>query len=252
MPDNNENTEDRRPINNVEDAVSAATDAARSSTLDARSTPPQPRASLQRVRFSTETDRPVLDIDTQATTLSADTHPEQSDVIPIPTHSISGAPASPRRRNRGYSLRRQLFFRNAENQLQDPPVLGQIASEVSVAHTTSSDSAPDMSRLEKRTSPDPKNPDIPMLPISHPKRGISPGTPSLWAQKHYHPHRDRIFSFCVNLKKTILRQHELPPTKEGRKIPLDLTRTENLIDERTGRHYVNNTVRGGPAKLSPT
>lgn len=41
----------------------------------------------------------------------------------------------------------------------------------------------------------------------------------------------------------ILRQRCLPPSKDGRHIPLDLYREDVLIDERRGRPYVSNAIR---------
>jgi phospholipid-translocating ATPase len=42
----------------------------------------------------------------------------------------------------------------------------------------------------------------------------------------------------------VLRRHELPPSKDGRHIPLDLLHREDvLVDERRGRPYVSNAIR---------
>ena len=41
----------------------------------------------------------------------------------------------------------------------------------------------------------------------------------------------------------LLRQREIPRSNDGRHISLDLSRTTPLVDERTGKHYVNNTIR---------
>ena len=43
--------------------------------------------------------------------------------------------------------------------------------------------------------------------------------------------------------RRILRQHEVPPTKDGRHIDLDASRDIPLIDERTGKEYINNAIR---------
>lgn len=43
--------------------------------------------------------------------------------------------------------------------------------------------------------------------------------------------------------QVILRIQELPPTKDGRHIPVDIDRVKGLIDERTNREYVDNTIR---------
>jgi phospholipid-translocating ATPase len=45
-------------------------------------------------------------------------------------------------------------------------------------------------------------------------------------------------------RRIVLRIHDYPPSKDGRHIPLDLTRTgEKLTDERTGASYLGNTIR---------
>lgn len=41
----------------------------------------------------------------------------------------------------------------------------------------------------------------------------------------------------------VLRREQLPPSKDGRHIPLDLYRRDALIDERRGRPYVSNAIR---------
>ncbi|KAE9369759.1 phospholipid-translocating P-type ATPase [Stipitochalara longipes BDJ] len=41
----------------------------------------------------------------------------------------------------------------------------------------------------------------------------------------------------------LLRQGEIPRSNDGRLIELNMSRTTPLIDERTGKHYINNTIR---------
>ena len=49
-------------------------------------------------------------------------------------------------------------------------------------------------------------------------------------------------------RKTVFREHEIPPSKEGRKIPLRAEHVVALVDERTGGGYVNNTVGFGTVR----
>jgi hypothetical protein len=137
------------------------------------------------------------------------------------------APVSPRHRNRGYSLRRQLFFRNAAATGED---------RSSLAHTSSSDTM-ELGRLT--TSPSP--PDM-RKTLAEDEELVYHGNP---------PRRGRLRRWWKELgvndryeyvRKTIFREHEIPPSKDGRKIPLRAQHKETLIDERTGGHYVNNTV----------
>ena len=44
------------------------------------------------------------------------------------------------------------------------------------------------------------------------------------------------------IRKKILRVHEIPPSKDGRHINVDRNRRKPLIDERTGRRYIKNTI----------
>lgn len=44
------------------------------------------------------------------------------------------------------------------------------------------------------------------------------------------------------VRKKILKIQEIPPSKDGRHIDVDPTRREPLLDERTGRRYMNNTI----------
>lgn len=44
------------------------------------------------------------------------------------------------------------------------------------------------------------------------------------------------------VRRKILRIQEIPPSKDGRHIDIDPNRREPLIDERTGRRYMNNTI----------
>ncbi|KAJ4359400.1 drs2 neo1 protein [Ascochyta clinopodiicola] len=53
----------------------------------------------------------------------------------------------------------------------------------------------------------------------------------------------RVGEFAEQARKFILRQHDIPPSLDGRHILLDPTRREPLIDERTTQPYVQNWIR---------
>jgi phospholipid-translocating ATPase len=53
----------------------------------------------------------------------------------------------------------------------------------------------------------------------------------------------RARDFAEQARKFILRQHDIPPSQDGRHILLDPTRREPLIDERTTQPYVQNWIR---------
>ena len=52
----------------------------------------------------------------------------------------------------------------------------------------------------------------------------------------------RLRAIEEGFRKKILRVREVPPSKDGRHINVDRNRREPLIDERTGRRYVKNTI----------
>lgn len=53
----------------------------------------------------------------------------------------------------------------------------------------------------------------------------------------------RIEGFLTTMVKVILRIKDIPPSKDGRHIDLSLSSTETLIDERTGKPYISNSIR---------
>jgi phospholipid-translocating ATPase len=44
-------------------------------------------------------------------------------------------------------------------------------------------------------------------------------------------------------RKFVLRIQDIPPSKDGRHIPLDPTRKKPLIDDRTQKQHISNTIR---------
>ena len=52
----------------------------------------------------------------------------------------------------------------------------------------------------------------------------------------------RLRAMREDIRKKILGIHEIPPSKDGRHINVDRNRREPLIDERTGRTYIKNTI----------
>ncbi|KAL7276134.1 drs2 neo1 protein [Rhizina undulata] len=175
---------------------------------------------------------------------------------PIPRR----APLSPtstalaRKRNRGYSLRRQLFFRNANDQL-DEEARGPQRPPSAVGHSSANDAAIELGSIptpsdgkgtEKRhigkdgeeTDHDHDSKRSSMPPIAN----VLPHY-TLWARKQSNSAKNQITAYYHKARKFILRVNEIPPSKEGRKIPLEATGQENLIDERTGQKYIDNTIR---------
>jgi len=161
-------------------------------------------------------------------------------------------PDSPRSRNRGYSLRRSLFTRSRHDQAGDPAIeLAPVWSSCQT-HTSSKPDRPARNRKESgttvRIASVPEDGDVSDLAPRMIKKahGIS-------ALPHYETWvktRTARTGFIGDLRttygkmrKAILRINETPPSKDGRHIDLDPKRKKALIDERTGREHIGNTVR---------
>lgn len=160
-----------------------------------------------------------------------------SSLPPIP-------PISPRKRSRGYSLRRQLFFRN---------VCDQTDQDAGVAHSSANDMGIELkSQAQPSFDVKGRGTDLQQKGINHdhPKRKgnfppVAGSLPqySLWARKQSYTFRGRIKSYYKGFRKMVLRINENPPPKEGRKIPVNAERKVPLIDKRTGKEYIGNTIR---------
>ncbi|KAE8145737.1 haloacid dehalogenase-like hydrolase [Aspergillus avenaceus] len=59
----------------------------------------------------------------------------------------------------------------------------------------------------------------------------------------------RLDSVIETARKTILQIKDIPPSQDGRHIDLDPTRTQHLIDERTGKVYCGNWIRSSRYSL---
>jgi phospholipid-translocating ATPase len=229
-----------------------------------------------RVRFSQDIDKaaafassnqrpgtPNLTIDTRGARENlGEAIRSPSNLNPTKTTSPL-SPTSPRTRDRGYSLRRTLFARSINNQADNSPIELEEAGP-SREHERSA------RRLEqgKRKSRDSI---INVSPVAEHSLGISSaefgegsstskstkgndkktfGTISLpnydvWARKRTQDSNlVRKIKSCKELIiKTIQKSREIPPFKDGRHIDLDASRKATLIDERTGREYIGNTIR---------
>ena len=156
--------------------------------------------------------------------------------------------ASPRSRERAFSLRRSMLTRNihgepesSHSREQPQPAVGPVQEELV------SDS-PGKSGTTITIAPAVRNPHN-SEPILRPQK---PST-DLSTLPHYETWlRSRVArsSLLSSLRsgykrahKAILRIQELPPTKDGRHIGVDVNRASELIDERTNREYIDNTIR---------
>ena len=219
-------------------------------------------------RAETVSAPPTLSLDTRIATVESPPQnegcqkstrsPLSSKTPPLlPAKRLSSLASTPlpRTRDRGSSLRRSLLARTFAGQ---PDNNKGTVVELDLVEGSSKQRAREYSinderRSKKRTasvtvspiaelvcdrSQQPHSVKKPTAPSSLPhyenwmKNNSAPSTlVTLWKE------------LKERLRKTILRIHDLPPSKDGRHIPLGLSRRKPLIDERRGHEYISNTIR---------
>ncbi|OJD30667.1 p-type atpase [Diplodia corticola] len=202
--------------------------------------------------------------------LSVDTTPAVAETAHSTAASTSPetarsrlSPLSPTGRNRGYSLRSSLFRRNVENPVASP---GSVI-ELEDAGASSSQVPPMSAACDqpKKSSGDGPSVNVEQAEVSPPRapaeshsqsqkresgkstlRGIS-ALPNYESWINEREGRKSIVKTAREnadkLRKFVFRIKEIPPSKDGRHIDLDASRTKTLIDERIGKPYVSNTIR---------
>ncbi|TVY39580.1 putative phospholipid-transporting ATPase, partial [Lachnellula subtilissima] len=83
--------------------------------------------------------------------------------------------------------------------------------------------------------------DDPKNPISQTHRFRALNLPLRWSNEGIQ--RKTNFWYKKYIIQGILRRKETQPTKDGRRIELDVSRHSPLIDERTGQPYIDNSIR---------
>ncbi|QDS77253.1 hypothetical protein FKW77_003537 [Venturia effusa] len=165
---------------------------------------------------------------------------------PVSPNSTT-SPLSPTSRSRGHSLRRAIFNKNMTG--------GQSVdgSNIEMQESGSSDGS---TRQNEQPAPKKSETVVTTTSISEhsseglkeKKGGMGTSLPQYesWTQRRSpkkNQHFKRFVAAAENLRKTIFREHPLPPSKDGRNIDLDVSRREALKDERTGKNYVDNFIR---------
>jgi len=84
--------------------------------------------------------------------------------------------------------------------------------------------APETQRFDDDDSPSPNH-----IPWAQGHSKMAANTARSWYRKY----------IC----QMLLRQREVTPSNDGRRIELNMSCTTPLIDERTGKHYISNTIR---------
>jgi phospholipid-translocating ATPase len=178
--------------------------------------------------------------------------------------------ASPRTRDRGYSLRRTLFARGLNNESGQSPIELTEAGPSREGGAASGSNSVEQGKGKKSAS------SVVVSPVQDEYGGHSieqalpteaPGKTSMYKDKKPFGTRDlpnydvwarRVkgeegivkniktkvqWFYSEKILKDVLRQYPIPPSKDGRHIDLDAGRKDALIDERTGAEYVPNTIR---------
>ena len=201
-----------------------------------------------------------LELDTKSTNTTAHgmtyTGSSSGDRSPPLTGALPkiSAQMNSRGRTRGMSLRSSLFAKNIG--------MGQRAQDVDdaiiemgdvISPSAEEDSRPETAKSKGEAS-------ITVSPIA---RGSSPEVSQLeYARqtpdgKRRSPDRrpwnyaritrlmpvQRIEEALERTRKFLLRIQDIPPSKDGRHIPLDPTRKKPLIDDRTQKQHISNTIR---------
>ncbi|KAF7929766.1 hypothetical protein BELL_0037g00080 [Botrytis elliptica] len=169
------------------------------------------------------------------------------------------SPISPRTRDRGYSLRRTLFARGLNNSEPEP-------ENIELAEAEPSQNGG--KKTQNSVAVCPVHDEIEETPSESTQPTSSSRTSRYKDKKAFGtsdlPNYDRFvrkvkgddsivrkakkksqWFWREKILKDILRQREIPPSKDGRHIDLDATRPRGtpLIDERTGVAYIGNTIR---------
>ncbi|EZF97320.1 phospholipid-transporting ATPase [Trichophyton rubrum MR1459] len=202
----------------------------------------QRRHSLNRVRFSSDINRAAEQ--TVPTSRAAESDSNETSLTTTPVSASPGVLTAGR--NRGYSLRRVLFNRNLLTQQQQPEEPDLERNEASTNEQS------DKETIDSGTFPKVATEKYSVLPqhsdflksttsflTAKPRQTFSiTHTINSW------------LAFLLSLFKThILRIKDIPPSADGRHVDLDAYNTKPRTDERTGKHYVSNTIRSSRYSL---
>ena len=202
---------------------------------------------------------PALSVDPRAATAMKPVNGSPIAQLPIKVSgsrsNINPQPSrSPKARIRGMSLRSSLFARNIDRRSRT----GDSIIEMDAVGSSSADSdrprtaKSKASQVSVSVAPAPPVvvPSPPLAGASSRKSSQGVGISALpnyqhWVQKQANRHLPlrRIKENYRRARKFVLRIHEIPPSKDGRHIPLDPSRKNSLIDERTRRPFINNFIK---------
>lgn len=177
-----------------------------------------------------------------------------SQLSPLPPRpSSKNSPLSPKTRNRGLSMRSALFRRNYTDQAQPPTTSIELDEHVGSSQSAagrsdvygnreavkSGDTVVSVAPVQTEFASDRSKAKLGSGPIALPH--YNSWTKSQASRRSNYSKKIR--ELAVQIRKFVLRQHDILPSKDGRHILLDPTRREPLIDERTTQPYVQNWIR---------
>lgn len=206
-------------------------------TGDSRATPPSPMSSNSPRDMESILSRPEAAEDARS-------RPSASG------STIITPPRIPRTRDRGFSLRRTIFARHINEKAQ----ASGSDLELQPGLHFEKHQGPLHPGMDAQSDKKPRTA-ITVVPVQEDLKQWKPTK----RQNHssFLPHYDtwvkgraahsniltKLEHTYERAVKFILRIHDIPPSKDGRHLQLDASRKQPLIDERTGRVYMDNTIR---------
>lgn len=211
-----------------------------------------------RVRFSEDLGRPLPKLSIPGNTSengqSSNTGPQTGGTNPR-------SPGSQRTRDRGYSLRRTLFNRGVNTQTEDSVIeLGEGSSSTQGEEATARETVEKQSKRQPSVVVSPVLDDSfqisaeersPSLAVSGYEFGGQKDNKSFralnlpnyeaWVRKQVRKNATLLRVRAI--WKIIVEGKPIPPSADGRHIDLDASKRIQLIDERTGKPYIGNTIR---------
>lgn len=213
--------------------------------------------SKHRRRFSAVTD---LSVDTGAMSGPQDRLPEapRSPLSPVSPKSPPQLPSpmSPLRsptssltRDRGFSLRRAILARNTHEQpessrsdIELQPTAASAVQQVPVGSGSGKKSEATITVSPVVGTGDDLEKHPPSIKKAYESLALPHYEKWIKSKATHSGLLSRLRAAKERVRKKILRIQEIPPSKDGRHIDVDPNRREALIDERTGRRYINNTI----------
>lgn len=242
-------TEGNQDNNNKElDSFSAGEDGDGVSSTDqsnqSSTAPTPPSTGTSRVRFSVEIPR----ANDGAVPDDGVVQPEEPQSSPQrKPHGVLKSPSNGR--NRGYSLRRALFAQNIQKQTSDD----EAALELGPAKTSSGEN---YGAVPNKTLPESQSTTVTVEETGEIEGSCAGQTrlsdPALnlpsyqrWMSKQHSRVTvlQRLKRSYLQLRDKVVSANTIPPTVDGRHVQVNVLPAAESIDERTGRPYINNTIR---------